>query len=245
MKVIGVIPARWGSTRLPGKSLIAICGKPLIQWVVEGALRARRLESLIVATDDPRIADAVKGLGVKAVMTKPEHPSGTDRIAEAIQDVDAEVIINIQGDEPMIDPTLIDRLADTMVNEPDWDMGTAAAPIPGEKDLTSSSVVKVVWGERHQALYFSRSMIPFVRDNDLADTEMPHWRHLGVYAYRRHFLEKLVRTPPCLLERSEKLEQLRALWLGARMVVLEASEAGIGVDTPEDVKLIERVMGSR
>ena len=243
MKVIGVIPARWGSTRFPGKSLIAICGKPLIQWVIEGARKARRLESLMVATDDERIVNAVKDLGVRAVMTKPEHPSGTDRIAEAVQGMDAEIVINIQGDEPLIDPGLIDRLADAMLQDPQWDMGTAASPIVTETDLKNPSVVKVVWGEKRQALYFSRSIIPFVRDNDLDDGPVIHWRHLGLYAYRKTFLERLVRTPPCLLEKAEKLEQLRALYLGARMVVLEAKEAGVGVDTPADVQQVERAMG--
>lgn len=242
MRVAGVIPARWGSTRLPGKSLILICGKPLIQWVVEGAKRARKLDSLMVATDDERIVEAVKGLGVKAVMTRHDHPSGTDRIAEAVQGVEAEIVINIQGDEPLIDPGLIDRLADVMLQDPQWDMATAASPILSETDLKNPSVVKVVWGEKRQALYFSRSVIPFVRDNDLGESACVHWRHLGVYAYRKTFLNRLVRTPPCLLERAEKLEQLRALHIGARMVVLEAGDAGVGVDTPEDVRYVEKAL---
>jgi len=243
MNVVGVIPARWGSTRFPGKSLIAICGKPLIQWVVEGARKARELEALIVATDDERIVDAVKGLGIKAVMTRPDHPSGTDRVAEAVAGIDAQIVINIQGDEPLIDPGLIDRLADAMLQDPSWDMGTAASPIVTETDLKNLSVVKVVWGEKRQALYFSRSIIPFVRDNDQDDGPVLHWRHIGIYAYRKAFLERLVRTPPCLLEKAEKLEQLRALYLGARMVVLEAKDAAIGVDTPADVPYVEKAMG--
>lgn len=243
MNVVGVIPARWGSTRFPGKSLIAICGKPLIQWVVEGARRARKLEELLVATDDERIRDAVKGLGVRTVMTRRDHPSGTDRIAEAVEGLDAEIVINIQGDEPLIDPGLIDRLADVMLQDAQWDMGTAASPILSESDLKNPSVVKVVWGEKRQALYFSRSVIPFVRDDDLDDAPQVHWRHLGLYGYRKSFLNRLVRTAPCLLERAEKLEQLRALYLGARMVVLEAREAGVGVDTPADVAQVEKAIG--
>ena len=198
-----------------------------------------------VATDDERIADAVKGLGVKAVMTRRDHPSGTDRIAEAVEGLDAKVIINIQGDEPLIDPSLIDRLADVMLLNEQWDMATAASPIVSETDLKNPSVVKVVWNEKRQAMYFSRSIIPFVRDNDLADDSILHWRHLGIYAYRKAFLSTLVRTPPCLLERAEKLEQLRALYIGARMTVLEAREAGIGVDTPEDVQYVEKAMAGR
>ena len=242
MKVVGVIPARWGSTRLPGKSLIPIAGKPLIHWVVEAAQRARKLDSLLVATDDGRIADAVKGLGVRAVMTRSDHPSGTDRVAEAVEGTDAEVVINIQGDEPMMDPGLIDRLAEVMLQDEQWDMAKAASPILAESDLKAPSVVKVVWGEKRQALYFSRSVIPFVRDADPGGGPVVHWRHVGIYAYRRTFLSRLVRTPPCLLERAEKLEQLRALHIGARMVVLEATAAGIGVDTPEDVKYVEKAM---
>jgi 3-deoxy-manno-octulosonate cytidylyltransferase (CMP-KDO synthetase) len=179
------------------------------------------------------------------MMTRHDHPSGTDRVAEAVEGLDAEVVINIQGDEPLIDPGLIDRLADAMLQNPQWDMATAASPILSEADLKNPSVVKVVWGEKHQALYFSRSVIPFVRDNDLGEGPRVHWRHLGIYAYRKTFLNTLVRTAPCLLERAEKLEQLRALSVGARMAVLEVGEAGIGVDTPEDVPYVEKAIGGR
>jgi len=238
-KVIGVIPSRWGSTRFPGKSLALICGKPLIQWVIERTLRARKLSEVIVATDDLRIVDAVCGTGARAVMTKPDHPSGTDRIAEAVGRTKADVIINIQGDEPLIDPGLIDRLACSMLVRREWDMATAAAPLTDEKDLKASSVVKVVWTRAGQALYFSRSVIPFVRDSDTDSTGL-YWRHVGIYAYRTAFLKKLVKTAPCALEKSEKLEQLRALYIGGRILVLKVERAGIGVDTPADVKYVER-----
>ena len=135
MKAIGVIPARWGSTRFPGKSLALIAGKPLIQWVVEGVRKAKQIELLIVATDDERIRRAAEALGVRVAMTRSDHPSGTDRVAEAVQGLNAEVILNIQGDEPLIDAALIDRLTDTMLKNPEWDMGTAACPIQGEADL--------------------------------------------------------------------------------------------------------------
>lgn len=237
--VIGVIPARWGSTRFPGKSLAPICGKPLIHWVIERVLRARRLSEVLVATDDMRIADAVGGKGVRAVMTRPDHPSGTDRIAEAVGRTRADVIINIQGDEPLIDPGLIDRLADSMLSKLEWDMATAAAPLTDEKELNTASVVKVVCNKFGQALYFSRSVIPFVRDAD-TEHEGLYWRHVGIYAYRGAFLKKLVKTAPCALEKAEKLEQLRALHIGGRILVLKAGRAGIGVDTPADVKYVEK-----
>jgi len=243
-RVVGVIPARWGSTRLPGKSLVSICGKPLVQWVVESARRAERLERLLVATDDERIADVVKGLGVEAVMTRRDHPSGTDRVAEAVRGIEAAVVVNIQGDEPLIDPGLIDRLADRMLTETSWDMATAAARIKSEADLHNPSVVKVVWDSEGRALYFSRSVIPHVRDRE-PGYSVAHWGHVGIYAYRREFLARLVATPPSDLERAEKLEQLRALHIGARMAVLPGEESGMGVDTPEDVKYLERVIRER
>lgn len=242
MQVIGVVPARWASTRLPGKSLVPLCGKPMIQRVVERARSARSLSAVIVATDDARIAEVVRGFGGEAVMTRPDHPSGTDRIAEAIGGREAELVVNIQGDEPLLDPALIDRLVARMGEDADWDMGTAAAPIADEADRLSPSVVKVVWGARHQALYFSRSVIPFIRDASDADMTGLYWRHLGLYAYRTGFLRRLVAAPPCALEQAEKLEQLRALHLGARMVVIETAETGIGVDTPADVERVEQMI---
>lgn len=239
--VIGVIPARWGSTRFPGKSLALIAGKPLIVRVVERALMAKRVGRVIVATDDERIAAAVRGMADVA-MTRSDHPSGTDRIAEAVGGAGAEVVINIQGDEPLMDPALVDRLAGAMLADVQWDMGTAAAPIREARDLASPSVVKVVWDGSHRALYFSRLAIPFVRDaaGGGCGADGLHWRHIGLYAYRKTFLDRLVRTPPCALEQAEKLEQLRALHLGGRMLVLETDDAGVGVDTPEDVDYVEQ-----
>ncbi len=238
MKIAGVIPARWASSRLPGKSLISICGKPLVQWVWERAARAKRLTSLVVATDDDRIVRAVEAFGGQAVLTRSDHPSGTDRVAEAVQGTDAEIVINIQGDEPLIDPALIDGLADCF-GEPCWDMATAACPIPSDLDASAASVVKVVWDKAGGALYFSRLPIPFVRD---AGGTVTRWRHIGIYAYRIAFLRRLLTTPPCALEEAEKLEQLRALFIGGRIKVVEAAEAAVGVDTPADVAVVEKAI---
>lgn len=242
-RVVGVIPARWASTRLPGKPLVMIAGKPMIQRVVERVVQARTLSAVIVATDDQRIVDAVASFDipdVKAVMTRADHPSGTDRIAEAVAGEECDVVINIQGDEPLMDPALIDRLGQVMLSG-DWDMATAATPIKTEADLKNPAVVKAVFGRDGQALYFSRAPIPYVRDEgtDVADA---HFRHLGIYAYTREYLMTLVAEPPCLLENLEKLEQLRALNIGCRMNVLKVEDVGIGVDTPEDVETVERIL---
>lgn len=230
---------------MPGKSLTPLCGKPLILWVLEAVKQARRLEAVIVATDDERIRDVVRGGGGDAVMTRRDHPSGTDRVAEAVVSLAADVVVNVQGDEPMIDPAVVDGLADLMLADAGWDMATAASPIVREEELASPSVVKVVFDGEHRALYFSRSAIPHVRDRQDCAGEGLHWRHLGIYAYRRAFLERLVRMPVCALERAEKLEQLRALHLGARMAVLETDDEGMGVDTPEDVQYVESLLRKR
>jgi len=242
-RVIGVIPSRWASTRLPGKPLALIAGKPMIQRVVERVVQAKTLSVVIVATDDQRIVDAVASFGIpeaRAVMTRADHPSGTDRIAEAIAGEECDVVINIQGDEPLMDPALIDRLGQVMLSG-DWDMATAAAPITDAFDLKNPDVVKAVFGRDGQALYFSRAPIPFVRDAG-TEVEGAHFRHIGIYAYTREYLLKLVAEPPCQLEKLEKLEQLRALHIGCRMNVLEVDDVGIGVDTPEDILKVERIL---
>lgn len=243
---VGVIPARWASTRLPGKSLVKICGKPLIQLVVERVRLARRLDRVLVATDHEDIARVVRGIGGEAIMTRPDHPSGTDRVAEAVQGIDATVVVNIQGDEPLIDPALVDELAERMQTDDRWNMATAAAPIKEVAEIHNPSVVKVVWDADHRALYFSRSPVPFVRGEAHGGEKTGrHWRHLGIYAYRRSFLERFVQAPPCRLEEAEKLEQLRALYLGGSILIVETSGAGIGVDTPEDVKYVESILRSK
>lgn len=241
MRVVGVIPSRWASTRFPGKSLALICGKPLIQWVVERCRQTRRLDELVVATDDARIRKVAESLGVRVIMTRADHPSGTDRVAEAVQQVPADVIVNIQGDEPLIDPGLIDRLVAVMLSAAGWDMATAAAPLPVE-EVPRPSICKVVMDAEGRALYFSRAPIPCIRDRDFESVGTVFWRHIGIYLYRAAFLKKLVATPPCLLERAECLEQLRALYLGGRIKVEVTRQAGIGVDTPDDVSAVEKIL---
>jgi 3-deoxy-manno-octulosonate cytidylyltransferase (CMP-KDO synthetase) len=242
MRVVGAIPARWGSTRFPGKSLYPICGKPLVVWVVEAARRARRLHEVLVATDDARIAAAVAGTGARAVMTRPDHPSGTDRVAEAAAPGDSDIVVNIQGDEPLIDPALIDGLVAVLESDPRWDMATAACPLLTRAELDGRNVVKVVCSRDGGALYFSRLPIPCRRDGEPDLSSGLYRRHIGIYAYRGAFLRRLVREPPCALERAESLEQLRALDLGGRIAVVAAAAAGVGVDTPEDVGYVEAVM---
>ncbi len=242
MKVVGVIPARYGSTRLPGKALLPLCGKPLVQWVYERAAQAGELDELLVATDDERIVHAVESFGGTAVRTRADHPSGTDRIAEAVAGRPADVVVNIQGDEPLVDPRLIGDLARALAGHPEWDMATAASAIRNPDELANPSVVKVVWGEGGRALYFSREPIPHVRDGQPPEGVPVHWRHIGLYGYQRGFLERLVREPPCLLEQVEKLEQLRALHVGARMKVLPTGHVALGVDTPADVPLAEEAL---
>ncbi len=243
-RVVGVIPSRWGATRFPGKSLALIGGKPLLAWVVERARQAQCLDELLVATDDERIAAAARSFGATAVMTRSDHPSGTDRIAEAVARLPADIVINIQGDEPLIDPALIDRVADVLAGPAEWDMATAASPLDSAEELRNPDVVKVVRGLDGRALYFSRSVIPFVRGAgaDAAPVPGSHFRHVGLYGYQRPFLERLVKEPPCALEELEKLEQLRALAMGGRMVVLDGNATGIGVDSPSDVPKAEALL---
>ncbi|MEI6809707.1 MAG: 3-deoxy-manno-octulosonate cytidylyltransferase [bacterium] len=245
MRIAGIIPALWGSTRFPGKSLAMLGGKPVIRRVYERASAASRLDVVMVATDDDRIRQEVESFGGKCVMTRSDHPSGTDRAAEAVCGLDADIIVNIQGDEPFIESSLIDQLAAAMAVEIGWDMGTAAVPIDNERDLRDPSVVKVVWGRDHRAIYFSRSVIPFDRDHEYSVQSPLYWRHIGIYAYRKAFLQELVATPPCLLEKVEKLEQLRALHLGAGIKVIETKDVGVGIDTPADLARAEELMRSK
>lgn len=228
-----VIPARFASTRLPGKPLLAATGKYLVQHVYERAVAAA-VGPVLVATDDRRIFDAVTSFGGRAVMTRADHPSGTDRIAEAAAGLDADVVVNLQGDEPQFDPAGVQLLLDMLADDPGAGMSTLATPVKSVADHRNPNVVKAVRDDRGRALYFSRSPVPFVRDGepDLPSERFLH--HLGVYAYRREVLLKLAATPPHPLEQLEKLEQLRALAHGIPIQVGVIPHAHRGVDTPED-----------
>lgn len=246
MKTIGIIPSRYGSSRFPGKPLAMLAGKPLVAWVVEAVKRAKSLDDVIVATDDVRIVDAVSAHGGKAVMTPSELPSGTDRIACAAGEfADDDILVNIQGDEPLIDPGLIDSLVKRMKESDRWDMATAVAPIRSVDDLTAKTVVKVVLDRDDGALYFSRCPIPCNRDGEPDVASGLYVRHLGIYAYRGAFLKRYVAEPPCALERTEKLEQLRALWMGGRIAVIRTDDVGVGVDTPEDAVRVAKMLEAR
>ncbi len=241
--ILGVIPSRWGSTRFPGKPLHLIAGKPLVQHVWERCQECSGLDEIIVAVDDERIAEAVRAFGGHPVMTSPHHLTGTDRIAEAVAAVSAAThVINIQGDEPLIDPSLIDELAATIAADATLDMVTAANPLdPTDPAVQDPNVVKVVVALDGRALYFSRSPLPFFR-NPVAG--LPVLRHKGIYAYRRGFLERFVTWPPSPLEMAESLEQLRALENGATIKVLSTADTSPGVDTPEQAREIERILSS-
>ena len=246
MQILGIIPSRYGSSRFPGKPLALLCGKPLVTWVVEAAKRAKTLNRVIVATDDERIKAAVEANGGTAAMTPSELPSGTDRIACAAGDfADDDILVNIQGDEPLIAPELIDALAGRLLADPKWDMATAVTPIRSAADLAAKSVVKVVLDRDGGALYFSRAPIPCDRDHEPDLASGLYVRHLGIYAYRGAFLKRYIAEAPCALEKTEKLEQLRALWMGGRIAVVPTEDEGVGVDTPEDAERVARILADR
>lgn len=243
MAIIGVIPSRWGSSRFPGKPLTPILGRPLVLWVIEAVKRAKKLDRVLVATDDDRIRDAI-GSACEVVMTDSNLPSGTDRVAVAAKAAPNDIVINIQGDEPLMDPALIDALADRMIRTGE-EMATAACPIQSMEHLMARTVVKVILRADDSAIYFSRLPIPCRRDGEPDISSGLYWRHLGIYAYRGDFLAKLIRTPPCPLEKTESLEQLRALWLGGRIGVIRCRDEGVGVDTPADVAIVEGLLKKR
>ncbi len=246
MKTVGIIPSRYGSSRFPGKPLAMLAGKPLVAWVVDAVKKARSLDDVVVATDDLRIKDAVEAHGGKAVMTPSELPSGTDRIACAAGDfADDDILVNIQGDEPLIDPGLIDGLVARMKSDLKWDMATAVSPIRTASDLAAKTVVKVALDRDDGALYFSRCPIPCDRDHEPDLAGGLYVRHLGIYAYRGGFLKRYVAESPCALELTERLEQLRALWMGGRIAVIRTDDQGVGVDTPEDAERVAKILESR
>jgi 3-deoxy-manno-octulosonate cytidylyltransferase (CMP-KDO synthetase) len=238
-----VIPARWGSTRFPGKPLHLLAGKPLLQHVWERSLQARHIARVLIATDDTRIAEAARAFGAEVVMTSPDHPSGTDRIAEVAARLRGLThFINVQGDEPLIDPLLIESLAGTLLKNPEIAMITAATPFENLREANNPNTVKVVVARTGDALYFSRSRIPFHREaHDPASSASP-LLHLGIYGYRRDTLRTLVRLSPTPLEACEKLEQLRALEHGIPIRVIQTAHRGVGVDTPQDARRVEKLL---
>jgi 3-deoxy-manno-octulosonate cytidylyltransferase (CMP-KDO synthetase) len=240
--VTAVLPARYGSTRFPGKPLALIGGKPMVQWAYERACAASMVDEVVVATDDIRIANAVDAFGGKPVMTSPDHATGTDRIAEAVRNLRADIIVNVQGDEPLLPADIVDELVRGMIAT-GAEMGTAASPFSTSgRDPDDPNAVKVVLGKDNLALYFSRSRIPFCRQGGTPVEPLLHW---GLYAYRRDFLEKFVTWPQGVLEQCEMLEQLRALENGARIFVVRASGRTVGVDTPGDVAAVEAILRER
>lgn len=241
IRTLGVIPARYAAQRFPGKPLALIAGKSLVQRVYEQAAKATRLDKVIVATEDTRILEAVEAFGGDAMLTSPDCATGTDRVAEVARAVDAELVLNIQGDEPLMRPEMIDQLVEGMQKETGCVMGTLARKINAADQLTNPNVVKVVVGKTGNALYFSRSQIPFVRE---AGETTTFYKHLGIYAYQREFLMKFVQLPASELEKAEKLEQLRALENGFNIRVWITPHDSIGVDRPEDVKLVEEILAA-
>ena len=235
-----IIPARLASQRLPDKVLLDLHGKPMIQRVYEQALQAHRVQAVYIATDSPEIRAVCASFTDQIIMTRSDHPSGTDRLAEASASVDAPAIINVQGDEPFIDPRLIDRLAEQLA-DPAVPMVTAAFRIRSVADFIDPALVKVVIGHQQRALYFSRSPVPFPRQLRLSEhTELPDdflaYGHLGIYGYRTNFLQRYARLPPTYLEQTERLEQLRVLENGYALRVIQAEQPSLGIDTPEDLE---------
>jgi 3-deoxy-manno-octulosonate cytidylyltransferase (CMP-KDO synthetase) len=236
MHFVGVIPARFNSTRLPGKPLLEIAGKPLIQWVHERAQQASRLDDVIVATDDERIFRAVEGFNGKAVMTSADHPSGTDRVAEVAQSLQGNVFVNIQGDEPLIPPETIDAVCDPFERDADLQVTTACVEITDPVEVNSPHVVKVVFNGQGRALYFSRASIPHRRGVGSV------YKHLGIYGYRREFLRIFSSLPVSPLEKIERLEQLRLLENGIPVHVVEVQQDSLGVDTDEDIDRVRPLL---
>lgn len=243
MRIIGIIPARYASSRFPGKPLANIAGKPLLQHVVEQCRKASSLSDLVVATDDERIR-ALASTFARVEMTRSDHPSGTDRIAEVAERLECDGVVNIQGDEPLIDPSVINAVAAALKSE---GMSTAATPIQETHEYDNPNVVKVVVSSAGRALYFSRRTIPFLRDAAGRSPEeqlaaFPFLKHLGIYGYRRDTLLKLVRFPVSALEQAERLEQLRALENDLQIAVVKVRYNSVGVDVPEDVARVEALM---
>ncbi len=242
MNTLCVIPARYASTRLPGKPLADIAGKPMIVRVYEQAAKAKRISGVIAAVDDERVYEAVVSHGGRAMMTAKNHPTGTDRLAEvAAAHPEAELIINVQGDEPLIEPDLIDALAAAFEGDEELQMATVKSPMTDENEMKNPNNVKVVTDKNGYALYFSRSLLPYPREA----SGVTVYKHIGIYAYRRDFLLRYARMEPTALERTESLEQLRALENGYKIKVIATDFRFVGVDTPEDLAEVNRLYRER
>jgi 3-deoxy-manno-octulosonate cytidylyltransferase (CMP-KDO synthetase) len=242
MNVVCIIPARYESSRFPGKPLADICGKPMIQHVYERVVQARTVSLTAVATDDERIFTAVQRFGGRVIMTSTTHQSGTDRIAEVVTHLGlalSDIVVNIQGDQPLFEPIQIDEVAKPLLDDPDLPMATLIYKIIREEEVTHPHAVKVVFDHDHNAIYFSRATIPFVRDRG---HEVSYYKHHGIYAYRRQFLDTFTKLPQGTLERLEALEQLRALEHGYRIKVVETYYDSVQVDTPQDLERVKRLL---
>lgn len=233
MKVLGVIPARYDSTRFPGKPLADINGKPMLLWCYESSLKSKLIDKLIVATDDKRIFSAVKKSGGEVVMTSKKHRSGTDRIAEAAKKFKCDIVVNIQGDEPFIDYRIIDKAIKTLKKDKSAQVSTAARRITHKKEINDPNNVKIVFDNKFNAIYFSRSVIPFDRD---AKGNTNYYKHYGLYVYRKDYLMKITKMPESKLEKIEKLEQLRILENGGKIKIVLTNKDSISIDTREDLK---------
>lgn len=237
MRIVCVIPARYGSTRLPGKPLADIAGKPMIERVYEAVSQAKTPEAVIVATDDTRVYEAVQSFGGQVVMTKTDHPTGTDRLAEVAEALpNVDVIINVQGDEPLIDANIIDALGQVFLDDPSVNMATVATPL-WDEEYNEPSAVKVVCNLKGDAMYFSRSLLPYPRN---AFVHVP-LKHVGIYAYKRDFLLQYATLQPTPAEQTESLEQLRALEHGYSIRVITTDKRFVGVDTPEDLQRVNDI----
>lgn len=239
MEVIGVIPARLKSSRMEKKLLRKLQGKAVLEWTWKAASRAKRLEDLIIACDSKEIEDEAKGFGAKTVFTSPDHPSGTDRISEAVNDIDTRVVVNIQADEPLISSSVIDSLADVMREDKGLSVSTAVKVIDDEDEIEDPNIVKVVIDKKEFALYFSRAKIPFLRDKGY---NAVYYKHLGIYAYTKDFLYIFKNLPPSSLEKAEKLEQLRILEAGFKIKAVTTPFDSWGIDTESDLTKVEKIL---
>jgi 3-deoxy-manno-octulosonate cytidylyltransferase (CMP-KDO synthetase) len=243
---VAIIPARFDSKRFPGKVIEPLAGKPLIVHTYERTIQASCVDRVLIATDDERVVDALKEYGIETVMTRSDHESGTDRIAEAAEGIDVEIVVNVQGDEPLVDPSTIDQAVHALIDHPEAAIATAKHSIQRWEDIEDPNVVKVVTDLRGRALYFSRSRIPYIRGKNVDDIgERTYWQHVGLYVYRKEFLAQFPRLEVTPLEELEKLEQLRALENGCTIVVVETDHKSIGVDTPEDLERVRELIESQ